>query len=214
MPQAPRNDKSLRLSSKLRAPGTRADCTTIPVGQLVGVNSTELKAMLSEAAHAVLESRPSTQQVCCLSLMFIGMHSKIQLRLYCIAVSSHGVSHVACCMLHLALCFRICSHARAVHQAALDHASSGEQASISAHDRKPCWQQPSTAHASCLFLGGLQVARKHSHSDDPKPSSTDFQNYLLANHNFSCCACRWARSAPQASPQQIGLRSAPSPEPC
>eukprot|EP00891_Asterochloris_glomerata_P008284 jgi/Astpho2/8284/Aster-x0811 len=61
--QAPRNDKSLRLSSKLRAPGTRADCTTIPVGQLVGVNSTELKAMLSEAAHAVLESRPSTQQV-------------------------------------------------------------------------------------------------------------------------------------------------------
>lgn len=107
MLQAPHNDKPLRLSSKLRAPGTRADCTTIPVGQLVGVNSTELKAMLSEAAHAVLDSRPSTQQVCCLSLTFLGMLPEIQPRLCCIAVSSHGVSHVACCTLRSALEFAV-----------------------------------------------------------------------------------------------------------
>ena len=64
MLQAPQADKPLRLSSKIRAPGTRADCTSLPLGQLVGVNSTKLKEMLSEAARAVLDSRPSAQQVC------------------------------------------------------------------------------------------------------------------------------------------------------
>ena len=62
--QAPRADNPLRLSSNIRAPGTRADCTSLPLEQLVGVNSTKLKEMLSEAAQAVLDSRPSAQQVC------------------------------------------------------------------------------------------------------------------------------------------------------
>ena len=95
MLQAPHADKPLRLSSKLRAPGTRADCTSLPLEQLLGVNSTKLKEMLSEAARAVLDSRPSAQQVCSPSILCSGLLPIIQPKLRSIAGATLGALHLA-----------------------------------------------------------------------------------------------------------------------